>query len=173
MQDSPLHGTDARNRQNPALAALDEIGARCSALLETFPETLCHTGIEETVRLLLEELGTIDREGIAARYEHSQDTAPCGPGRRERAAPDPTLATTDGTSFDDLPLAQVAFALACSSASPTGPASTRISLHGQRFYDHARDVLGSGAVELVCHWFSCSPRNAVRFLETDETLIPF
>ena len=173
MQDSPLHGTRARNRQNPALAALDEIKTRCDTLLETFPETLRHTGIGETVWLLLEELDTIDRGCIAQRYENSRDTAPCEPGRGERAAPDPDLAITDGTFFDALPLAQVAFALACSSASPTGSRSTRISLHGQRFYDHAQGVLGTGAVELVCHWFNCSPRDAVRFLETDETLIPF
>ena len=173
MQDSTLHATRVRDRQNPALAALDEIGIRCSALLETFPETLRHTGIEETVRLLLEELDTIDRECIEARYENSRDMAPCGTGRRDRAAPDPNFRITDGTSFDALPLAQVAFALASSSDSRTGPGSTRISLHGKRFYDHARGVLGRGAVELVCHWFNCSPQDAVRFLETDETLIPF
>lgn len=173
MQDRTLHGTCARNRQNPALAALDEIKTRCDALLETFPETLRHTGIGETVWLLLEELDTIDRGCIAQRYEHSRDTAPYEPDQSDRAEPDPTRAITDGASFDDLPLAQVAFALACSSDSRTGPGPTRISLHGQRFYDHARGVLGTGAVELVCHWFNCSTRDAVRFLETDETLIPF
>ncbi len=127
----------------------------------------------DPVRLLLEELDTIDRECIEARYENSRDMTPCEPDRRHWEAPDPTFRITNGTSFDDLPLAQVAFALASSRDSRTGPGSTRISLHGKRFYDHARCVLGRGAVELVCHWFNCNPEDAVRFLETDKTLIPF
>ena len=173
MQDSTLHATGTRNRQNPVLAALDEIGFRCSVLLQTYPETLRHTGIEETLHLLLEEIDTIEREYSEARHENARDLAPCGTGRTDRAAPDPAFRITDGTSFDALPLALVAFALASSSDLRTAPGSTRISLHGKRFHDHARGVLGSGAVELVCHWFNCSPQDAVRFLETDETLIPF
>ena len=92
MQDRTLHATHAWNRQNPTLAPLDEIEARCTARLETYPETLQHTGIEDTPLRLLDELDTIDRECIAACHEHSRDTAPCGPGRRERAAHDPNVA---------------------------------------------------------------------------------
>ena len=162
MQDTHHHSARGRNRQD-AFAAIVTIENQCAALLETFPEPLRHTGFEEAVLLLRAELETIDPDQLAA----------CDEGPPHAAGRDASFGVPGRIAVDTLPLAEVAVALARSGASRTVTGSSRISLHGQRFHDHARGVLGRGAVGLVCHWLDCSPRDAVRFLDTDETLIAF
>ena len=162
MQDTHHHSARGRNRQD-AFAAIVTIENQCAALLETFPEPLRHTGFEEAVLLLRAELETIDPDQLAA----------CDEGPPHAAGRDASFGVPGRMAVDTLPLAEVAAALARNGASRTVTGSSRISLHGQRFHDHARGVLGRGAVELVCHWLDCSPRDAVRFLDTDDTLIPF
>ena len=157
MQDRTFHGTRARDRQNPHSPPWTRSGSDAEHSLRPSRKP---SGIPESRRRCAScSRNSTPSTGSASRHAmRTPDTAPCEPDRRHWDAPDPTFRITNGTSFDDLPLAQVAFALASSRDSRTGPGSTRISLHGKRFYDHARCVLGRGAVELVCHWFNCNPR---------------